>query len=112
MEKDGKPFYPFSGEFHYSRMDDGRWEDELIKMLFLGNTMISDNFCNGDTWEIGLRERKEALKKVQPVLTVAPIREGATVNVESAMAARNEVADREIARLDRVALQPVYEIRL
>ena len=32
LEKDGRPFFPVSGEFHYSRMDERRWEDELIKM--------------------------------------------------------------------------------
>ena len=31
MERNGRPFYPVSGEFHYSRMDERRWEDELIK---------------------------------------------------------------------------------
>ena len=25
FEKNGKPFYPVSGEFHYSLMDDRRW---------------------------------------------------------------------------------------
>ena len=36
MEINGKPFIPVSGEFHYSRMDAGRWEDELIKMRMGG----------------------------------------------------------------------------
>ncbi len=83
-----------------------------IGMLFLGNTMISDNFCNGDTWEIGLREHWEALRTEQPVLTIAPIREGAVVSVESAMAARNEENQGETGELLGAALQPVYEIRL
>ena len=60
-----------------------------IGMLFLSNTMISDHFCNGDTWEIGLREYREALKTEKPVLTVAPIREGAVASAESAMVARS-----------------------
>ena len=38
MEKNGEPFYPVSGEFHFSRMDDGRWEDELIKMRMGGKS--------------------------------------------------------------------------
>ena len=81
-----------------------------IGMMFLGNEMISDNFCNGDTWEIGLKEHRERIGKEKPVLTIAPVREGAAVNVESAMAARNETAEREIGELDRVELQAVYEI--
>jgi len=81
-----------------------------IGMMFLGNEMISDNFCNGDTWEIGLKEHRERIGKEKMVLTIAPVREGAAVNVESAMAARNETAERETGELDRVSLQPVYEI--
>lgn len=30
MQKNGKPFFGVSGEFHYSRMSDERWEDENV----------------------------------------------------------------------------------
>jgi hypothetical protein len=41
MEKDGAPFYAVSGEFHYSRMSDARWEDELIKMKMGGINVVT-----------------------------------------------------------------------
>ena len=41
LEKNGKPFLAVSGEFHYSRMDDRRWEDELIKMRLGGVNIVS-----------------------------------------------------------------------
>ena len=41
MEKNGMPFFAVSGEFHYSRMDDSRWEDELIKMRMGGVNIVS-----------------------------------------------------------------------
>jgi len=41
MEKNGKPFFGISGEFHYSRMSDIRWEDELIKMKMAGLNVVS-----------------------------------------------------------------------
>jgi len=41
MEKNGKPFFGISGEFHYSRMSDMRWEDELIKMKMAGINVVS-----------------------------------------------------------------------
>ena len=41
MEKNGKPFFAVSGEFHYSRMDDSRWEDEIIKMRLGGINIVS-----------------------------------------------------------------------
>ena len=82
-----------------------------IGTLFLNGQMISDHFCNGDTWEVGLLEHRGHLD--QPlVLNIAPIREGARVNVESAMAARNEEVNALIAALTSVRVQPVYEIPL
>lgn len=41
MQKDGAPFFGISGEFHYSRMPDFRWEDELIKMKMCGINIVS-----------------------------------------------------------------------
>ena len=82
-----------------------------IGMLFLRDVMISDNFCNGDTWEVGLREHGDRLSG-RMVLKIAPIREGANVRVESAMAARNEEVSFLLAKLHQVRVQPVYEIKL
>ena len=82
-----------------------------IGMLFLNGVMISDNFCNGDTWEVGLMEHKGRLGQPM-VLKISPIREGANVNVESAMAARNEEVKALIAELNHICAQPVYEIVL
>lgn len=41
MQRNGKPFFGVSGEFHYSRMPDARWEDELIKMKLCGINVVS-----------------------------------------------------------------------
>ena len=82
-----------------------------IGMLFLNDVMISDNFCNGDTWEVGLQEHRDKLPGTM-VLKISPIREGANVNVESAMAARNEEVKALIADLQQIKVQPVYEIKL
>ena len=35
------PFYGVSGEFHYSRYDENKWEDELIKMKVGGINIVS-----------------------------------------------------------------------
>ena len=82
-----------------------------IGMLFLNDILISDNFCNGDTWEVGLLEHRDKLPG-NLVLKISPIREGANVNVESAMAARNEEVKALIADLQQIKVQPVYEISL
>lgn len=82
-----------------------------IGTLFLNGAMVSDNFSNGDAWEVGLMEHRDALDG-EWVLKIAPLREGAQVNVESAMAARNEVVRSSIAALESVKAVPVYEIGL
>ncbi len=41
MQKNGKPFFGISGEFHFSRMSDMRWEDELIKMKMGGLNVVT-----------------------------------------------------------------------
>lgn len=86
-----------------------------IGNLFLADGMlINDNFCNGATWEYGLADAAgELLSQETPTLTlyITPIREGANVNVESAMAGRVEEAAQNILKLGGVRLQPVYEIK-
>ena len=82
-----------------------------IGMLFLDNDMISDHFCNGDTWETGLMEHADRLSR-ELVLKIAPLREGAKVHVESAMAARNEEVLYNRAEIRDVRLRPVYDLSL
>lgn len=41
LERDGRPFFGVSGEFHFSRMDPCRWEDELIKMKLGGVNIVA-----------------------------------------------------------------------
>ena len=82
-----------------------------IGMLFLGSEMVSDHFCNGDTWEFGLMEYQEQLDNPF-VLYIAPLRKGSHVNVESGMAGRSEQSDALISDLISIQAQPVYEIGL
>jgi len=41
MEQNARPFFGVSGEFHFSRMEPGRWEDELIKMKLGGVNIVA-----------------------------------------------------------------------
>ena len=41
LERNGEPFFGISGEFHYSRMNAQRWEDEIIKMRLGGVNVVS-----------------------------------------------------------------------
>lgn len=83
-----------------------------VGSAFINGRMIHDNFANGAVWEIGLKDFAEELKKDCMTIHIAPLKEGAKVNVESAMAARSEEADAYAAELKSVKIQPVYEIRI
>lgn len=83
-----------------------------IGYAFLEGDMISDNFCNHNTWEIGLRTFADRLDKRPLTLSITPWREGVNVNVESAMAARMEEVQTYTASLERVSVCPVYEKKI
>ena len=41
IEKDGKPFFPVIGEFHFSRCPEEYWEEEILKMKAGGINVIA-----------------------------------------------------------------------
>lgn len=83
-----------------------------IGNAFINGRMINDNFSNGAVWEIGLKDFAQELKENEITIYIVPLKEGANVNVESAMAARSEEVKAYIAELKSVRLQPVYEIEI
>lgn len=83
-----------------------------IGQAFIHGRMINDNFCNGEVWQIGLKEHVDALQKDKLTIYITPLKEGAKVNADSAMAARFEQVDSKIACIDDIELQPVYDIKI
>lgn len=83
-----------------------------IGHAFINGVMVNDNFCNGDVWEIGVRTFKEKLEEYPFTIAITPLKKGANVNVESAMAARMENVEAYIGELVSVNLSPVYEFML
>ncbi|MDO5519458.1 MAG: beta-galactosidase, partial [bacterium] len=61
-----------------------------IGHAFINGRMINDNFCNGATWEIGLRNFEERLSEDPLTIYITPLKEGTNINVESTMAGRME----------------------
>ena len=83
-----------------------------VGYAFAGNELISDNFCNGDIWDIRLDCYAEALNQAPLVLYLTPIKKNVTVDA-SAMAGLQEKADSEAAELLSVELVIIddYPIR-
>ncbi len=69
-----------------------------IGSAFVGGQMISDNFCNGDIWDIRLDSCADALEKEPLVLYLTPKKENVTVDTSS-MAGLREQADITEGRL-------------
>lgn len=83
-----------------------------IGHAFINGRMISDNFCNNDTWEIGLKDFAEELEHNPLTIYITPLKEGVNVNVESTMAARMEEVDAKIGEITSISLAPLYEMRI
>ncbi len=69
-----------------------------IGNAFAGNELISDNFCNGDAWDLRVDCYAEILKAQPLVLYLTPAKENVTVDA-SAMAGLQEKADMKAAEL-------------
>lgn len=83
-----------------------------IGHAFINGVMISDHFCNGATWEIGLSEYKELLRHHSICILITPLKEGICVNVDSAMAARLEEVDQAKAVIQKLSLRKMKELSL
>ena len=73
---------------------------------------FADNFCNGETWQVGLRDYADAIDAAGGKLTlvVTPLRRGVRVKVTSSMAARLEQSDACVADVTDVYATPVYHM--
>jgi hypothetical protein len=126
-----KPVLP-EAALHTEKVGDSRWtmnipiqalyghKEVLLRVRYIGNIgqafidgeMISDNFCNGQLWDIRLDCYVDRLKDHPLTLYIVPIKEGASVSVDSAMAARMEQVEGLTASLDGVDLQFVDDVRV
>lgn len=88
------------------------WYMGDIGQAFIDGEMINDNFCNGQPWDIRLDDYADELAKHPLTLYVVPIKKGASVSVDSTMAARMEQVAGIIASLDGLELQFVDEMEL
>ena len=83
-----------------------------IGHAFINGKMIHDNFYNGASWEIGLKEYAEDLKEHPLTIYITPLKEGVNVNVESGMAARVEEVEKSTGKIVNVEIYPVYDVEI
>ncbi|MFS0953298.1 beta-galactosidase [Enterococcus durans] len=83
-----------------------------IGYAFYNSELINDNYCNGRTWDIGLRHTVPQFSEVPIYVSITPIREDFKVKSDSPMAARSEENTGEILSIHEIKLTPVYEFNL
>lgn len=98
------------------------WQDALLQIHYQGDIgqafvdgrMVSDNYDNGTTWEIGLKalaERlgltSETLSEKQMVIRVIPLKADRKVDVSSTMAGQMEQYSGVRGELFDISLKPV-----
>lgn len=83
-----------------------------VGQLFANGKLISDNFSNGATWEIGLNTIEELKKDSEMTLVITPLKNDVKIDVSSTMAGRMELESESIAKLVSIRIKPIIEVEL
>lgn len=83
-----------------------------IGYAFIDGELIHDNFCNNDTWEIGLQQHKQELLEKGMYIYISPLKEGSFVQSDSPMAARAEVINKQIAEIKSIKATAIREFEI
>ena len=73
---------------------------------------VADKQEDDDTYIMTLAAIAKELEAHPLTIYITPLKEGANVNVESAMAGRMEEVSSAVGEIDRVELVPVYEMQV
>jgi hypothetical protein len=83
-----------------------------IGYAFIDGELIHDNFCNNNTWEIGLEQHKHDLLAKGMYIYISPLKEGSFVKSDSPMAARAEVINKQIAEIKSIKVTAIRELEI
>ncbi|MFB3162431.1 beta-galactosidase [Neobacillus sp. 179-J 1A1 HS] len=83
-----------------------------IGYAFIDGELIHDNFCNNNTWEIGLHQHKKDLITKGMYIYISPLKEDSFVKSDSPMAARAEVINNQIAVIKSIKVTAIREIEI
>ncbi len=81
--------------------------DGDVGMAFFDGELVSDNYCNGTIWEIGLRDVQRPAGDEMTILI--PPGKHSDIDVSSTMAGRMEIMKNAAGSLDGITVQPVRE---
>ncbi len=81
--------------------------DGDVGMAFFDGELVSDNYCNGTIWGIGLRDVQRPAGDEMTILI--PPGKHSDIDVSSTMAGRMEIMKNAAGSLDGITVQPVRE---
>ena len=80
-----------------------------IGRLYVGKSLVDDDFFNGTTWEIGLKRFLPDAVKSGVRIKILPLRQDAPIYLDARVRSKLPI-DREIAEVNNLTLKPEYEI--
>jgi len=80
-----------------------------IGYAYVDGVLVNDNFCNGATWEFGIKAYEKEILEKGIYIYISPQRRGSRVNSDSAMAARYETYDEAMAKIYEIKAVPVFD---
>src|SRR5690606_21680774 len=83
-----------------------------IGYAFIDGELIHDNFCNNDTWDVGLKVHEKKLVEKGMYVNISPIKGDSLVKSDSQMAARTEIDLNQIAHILYIRATPVPDISI
>ncbi|OLS42191.1 beta-galactosidase [Bacillus sp. MRMR6] len=83
-----------------------------IGYAFIDGELIHDNFCNSDTWQIGLKQYQKELLEKGMYIYVSPLKENSRVKSDSPMAARAEIINKQMVEIKSIFATAVQEIEI
>ena len=98
-----------TGGLAVSRFSSLEEDDLALAAVYEGDGIVQITVQNRSDKDLDFEEQ---LKDQCLTIYITPLKEGANVNVESAMAARKEEITSSIGEISNVRVCPVYEIKL
>ena len=79
---------------------------------YVNGTLVADNFCNGQTWEIALRRLGPDVLEHELCLRFSPLQRGEARNTSTAMAARLDFEGDELLRIHDIECAARFRFHL
>ncbi len=82
-----------------------------VGSAFVNGVLVSDNFCNGETWEIGLKRIQPSIAQNNMYLHIIPYKKGSEVIFDPVISFVHEIKEEQLAKASIKAV-PWYKVSI